>query len=127
MAAVQSGSAVSSRRNILSYASVMLPNDFKWTHLARSEGPLACLRCSGTEVARMCARADGGWVAVLNQHLTWGSPTRVSRRCTTWKSGHAGIETWAARHADQIRLEVAQRVCLLRRHPAILPASHRPT
>ena len=103
----------------------MPPDGFKWTHLARSEGPLVCLRCDGTEVARMCARADGGWVAALNQHLVWGSSTRVSRRCTSWETGRAGIETWATRNAAQIRSEVGQRACLLRQHPAIsLPALH---
>lgn len=84
----------------------MLPDGFAWKDRYQyAQGELALL-CEGKQVAMLVRRADGGWVARLWAHRPITEPL-VSRRCSSFEAGKAGIETWAGRHQARIRADVA--------------------
>lgn len=80
---------------------------FTWSILgAAFNGPLVVYRYRSTEVARLMQRVDtGAWFAVLDQHRP--HPERRRRPCSSFEGGQAGVELWAARHADRLVAEVA--------------------
>lgn len=84
----------------------MLPDGFAWKDRYQyAQGELA-LVCDGKQVAMLVRRADGGWVARLWAHRPITEPL-VSRQCSSFESGKAGIEQWAAKHAARVRGETA--------------------
>jgi len=54
-------------------------------------------------------RADGGWLARLGCHRPIEAPM-VSRQCSSFEAGKAGIEAWAERHQDLISRQIDSRV-----------------
>lgn len=75
-----------------------------WRPLPYSPVPVR-LYVGEVEVARLCARLDGTWYAMLDQHLMHELRTQVD--CSSFDSGKAGVEAWARRHADRLQREVA--------------------
>lgn len=84
----------------------MLPEDFEWKDRYQyARGELALVH-GGKQVAMLLRRADGGWMARLWCHWPLAAPL-VSRKCSSFEAGRAGVEAWALRHEAQIRAEVA--------------------
>jgi len=84
----------------------MLPDGFSWTNRHQyAEGELALL-CGQHQVAMLMRRADGRWMARLWAHRPITEPL-VARQCSSFDSGKAGIEAWAARHRDRICAETS--------------------
>ena len=86
-----------------SYPTPMLPADFQWIPRGQyANGDLA-LVCNGRHVALLMKRADGvTWMARLDSHQPISAPV-VTRRCTSFESGKAGVESWAIRHVATLR------------------------
>ena len=84
----------------------MLPDGFEWKDRYQyAAGELALVH-EGQQVAMLLRRADGGWLARLWSNWPLAEPM-VSRQCTSFDAGKAGIEAWARRHEAQLRAEVA--------------------
>lgn len=84
-----------------------MPGMFSWSVLgAAFDGARVVYLCRSTEVARLMQRVDTGeWFAVLDQHRPYQERRR--RVCSSFDAGRAGVELWAARHADRLAAEVA--------------------
>lgn len=85
----------------------MLPDGFRWQSIYGPAGPEPrdALACLGTEVARIDARIDGGWVATLR----YADGHSVIRRCSSYEAGRAGCEAWAGRHQEELRVYARRR------------------
>lgn len=88
----------------------MLPDGFTWDPrwLHDPLGDNAVL-LDGEQVAHIDARVDGGWIARLDTQRPMEAPM-VTRRCSSYEQGRAGIEAWVCRHEDRLRREVAERI-----------------
>ena len=83
----------------------MLPDDFRWQNRYQYDSQRTALSCGGKQVALLLQTVGAGWLARLNAHQPITEPL-VTWRCTTLESGRAGIELWAARHADRVRAQL---------------------
>lgn len=81
---------------------------FNWSHSIQwSKGPEDTLRLGTTEVARLHQRVDDlTWFVTLDQHLAY--ERRRNRDCSSYDTGKAGAMTWALRHEERIRREIAE-------------------
>jgi len=76
--------------------------DPRWQH---AEGELA-LKLDGKTVAMLLRRTNRGWFARLE--CQW--PIEVScvlRNCSSFNASKAGVEFWARRHEERLRVEIA--------------------
>lgn len=83
----------------------MPPDGFHWQERYQYANGELALVFGGKQVAMLIRRRDGSWFARLWVHWPVTEPM-VTRRCSSYELGRAGIETWARRHAEQIRAEV---------------------
>lgn len=85
------------------YPSPMLPADFQWIPRGQYAEDELALLCNGRHVAMLMKRVDGEtWMARLDCHQPITAPV-VTRTCTSFESGKAGVEAWAARHQATLR------------------------
>lgn len=83
----------------------MLPDCFSWTKRHQyADGELALL-CGERQVAILMRRAESGWMARLWAHWPVTEPL-VTRQCSSFEAGMAGIEAWAWRHEAHLRAEL---------------------
>lgn len=81
----------------------MLPTGFQWISRGQYAEDELALVCNGRHVAMLMKRVDGvTWMARLDAHQPIASPV-VSRDCSSFEAGKAGIEAWAARHEATLR------------------------
>lgn len=79
-----------------------------WHHLttALTDKPPTSCRLHSVEIARLWQHVQTrSWWATLDMHLP--HQRRRDRECSSYESGRAGVEAWAARHADRLTAEVA--------------------
>ena len=71
----------------------------RWAPITTSSSEPNSLFLGWTEIARLSQRVDdGSWFATLRLP---GQPP-VHRKCTSYGSGKAGCELWAARHMEAL-------------------------
>ena len=97
----------------------MLPADFQW-HPRYQNAPAGelVLRCGDLGVAQLMQKVGGDWYVLLVPTAQPMGPF-WTRDCSSREAGIAGIEAWAARHADRLRAQAAihARRATLARHP----------
>lgn len=87
----------------------MLPEGFQWQPRWQYDTQLTALTLDGVQVAALLDRVDGSWFARLWAHHGIEAPL-VTRPCTSFEAGRAGIEAWACRHEARLREEVARHI-----------------
>lgn len=87
----------------------MEEDTFNWSHSIQwSRQPEDTLRLGTTEVARLHQNVrTGAWFVTLDQHLDY--ERRHNHPCTSYETGKAGAMTWALRHEERLRREIAER------------------
>ena len=86
----------------------MLPDDFKWFKPLPHMQVETAMGLHATEVARLIDRLDGSWFVRLECWHGVNGPL-VTRNCTSFEQGRAGVEEWVRRNEDRIRAEVRAR------------------
>ncbi|MCD9005245.1 hypothetical protein LDO31_03150 [Luteimonas sp. XNQY3] len=78
----------------------------KWVGVTIHDEVKTVLQIDGVGVARMSERLGGTWFVYLWYHH--GFEDRVTRNCSSFEQGRAGVEMWAQRHMDTLCREVAE-------------------
>ncbi len=92
----------------------MLPDGFAWIRRGQYAGEDLALTLHGEWVAMLMRKANGvDWCARLDCHHGIHAPV-VTRPCSSFDAGKAGIEAWAIRHHARLLAEIG-------RGPAPLP------
>lgn len=86
------------------YATQMLPEGFKWVpRYEHAKGELALVLDDRRHVAQLMRMVDGvTWIARLIPVPGIHAPV-ITRQCTSFESGKAGIEAWACKYEAEIR------------------------
>jgi hypothetical protein len=83
----------------------MLPEGFHWAKRFQYDTHESALCLGDEQVAMLLERVDGSWFARLWAHWPITAPL-VTRPCSSFEAGRAGVEAWARRHEGRIRREV---------------------
>lgn len=87
--------------------AAMLPEGFSWQARYQYDTQQTALVYRGKQVAMLLDRVDGGWFSRLWCHWPIDAPL-VTRQCSSFEAGRAGIEAWACRHEERIRAEAGE-------------------
>ena len=87
----------------------MLPDGFQWVPRGQYAGDEIALALNGRWVAMLMRKVDGvTWIARLECQQPITAPV-VSRVCSSFEAGKAGVEAWARKHEARLRAEISCR------------------
>lgn len=87
----------------------MLPTGFQWQPRYQYAKDELALKLGDETVAMLMQDNHGGWYARLWCHWAISEPV-VTRPCSSFEAGRAGIEAWAVKHEARLREEVGRKV-----------------